>query len=206
MTLLRLAFFKWEEEGEFASLILVQDSDLLKLETYVYTVESWILIYIKIVVILNAVDFVYMLLCMQLDLLSLMWLYQANTSGLLVCGASLPKRDRVSFAEHRQLLWKNQEAVRVCYWRQKTARTQQCFQRVGIFSDVCSDWQVISDPKRLDMVWEISPWLLLGAGLSGLRSGLWASRSSASALPTHGLLPPPADDGKWYRYNCFKKL
>lgn len=76
---------------------------------------------------------------MQLDLLSLMGLYQTNSSGLLVFGAGLPKRDRVVFAEYRQQLLKNQVAVRVCYWRQKTARKEQCFQRLSIFSDVCND-------------------------------------------------------------------
>lgn len=44
-----------------------------------------------------------------------MGLYQTNSSGLLVSGAGLPKRDRVGFAECRQQLLKNQVAVRVCY-------------------------------------------------------------------------------------------
>lgn len=144
---------------------------------------SWILVCIKIAVrFLSAVDFVYTLLYMQLDLLSLMRLCQANTSSLLVCGAGLPKRDRVFFAEHRQPPLKNQVAVRVCYWRKKTTRMQPCFQRVGIFSNVCNDWQVISAPECLDVIWEISSWWLLQAGLYGLRFGLWASHSLASVL------------------------
>lgn len=56
-------FFKWEEKGEFASLILVQDSNLFELEVDAYMAQSRILIYIEIVVVfLSAVDFVYMLL------------------------------------------------------------------------------------------------------------------------------------------------
>lgn len=58
----------------------------------------------------NAVDFVYVLLCAQSALLSLMRLYQANTPGPLVCGVGLSRKDRVYFAEHRQQLLKNQVA------------------------------------------------------------------------------------------------
>lgn len=62
--------------------------------------------------------------------------------------------------------------MKVCYLRTKTARMQQCFQRVGVVCNVCDDWQVISDPRCLDVVWEISPWVLLQAGLQEWGFGL----------------------------------
>lgn len=60
----------------------------------------------------------------------------------------------------------------MCNLRKKSARMQQCFQRVSVVSNVCNDWRVISDPQRLDVVWEISPCLRFQAGLQGWGSGL----------------------------------
>lgn len=61
--------------------------------------------------------------------------------------------------------------VRMCSWRKKSARMQQCFQKVGVVSEVGNDLQVISHPSAWHVLWEISP-CLLQAGLQGWCSGL----------------------------------
>lgn len=45
--------------------------------------------------------------------MQLVWYNPVKTYDLLVCGASLPKRDRVFFAEYRQQLLKKEVASRV---------------------------------------------------------------------------------------------